>query len=775
MPLARRSAIRGVGAGHGGRTHLTLQGLLWVFWGLAFANPSIGFTQVTPELLIAEMFDGDGSFTSQVGGGTVIGTIALDTNSDGFITIADIVPIVGQTPTCARDATSEAIALERELVTRGRADADFEHAVGSDSAELLDAADALRTKLVEEAAADLGAELPVEEPAGSCSGAAGVERQGVSAQTLSDLQLAMGGLKLLVQAAPVRGTTPSDPYTDQKSGTAADGSPTQTVTSINLLFSGHDSTVEVMVTSSTSVTAHGTTTTESATIIASLNVCPDSGGLARGNVVVVLDGAVTDVASYHAESSQYVDFVVNDAAHVASVELTSTLEYRATGAHAADVAVSGTGTLAPGTLKFTQHDEKVDRNNGSSSDAEAFARDLYKFGHWVAQEVQDAAERKWRGGTCIEVRADPTSEMVLADAEVTITATPRHKFDMSNVEAPVVATLMGVASVSPEGQPVRAPASFQYVAGSKFKDLGVVKLKSTSKRGIGEATSMIQVKCDEDMMCPEGKTLNLETCMCECPDQECPAGQTWDSEACRCVCLDRTCPAGMTQNPQTCECVCNRACPPGQTLNEDTCQCEASCDIDPMLGNRSYDCKWVGRVQISAHAAGEAGSNAANYTRHISWELSYDASLQVADSAPFLVRLKGGVAGTYLQVYVDMFPAPFNCTSTDTRDVSVTSELDNEGTLSIEPRGDGMFDIRVDLYTKGYLLGTETLERSSSACGQNESYMQRISIGTFVGSGTATRTVLSGTTSDAYPEAFLLPDQSYASFDLSFSLSLVKR
>lgn len=674
---------------------------------------------------------------------------------------------------CELDSISGAAALERALVRRGRADADFDAAFGSDSEVLLDAADALRTELVEAAAADQGIELP-EGSDLTCPAATGIERQTLSGSTLFAFVMTIGWLKSAVQSAPVSGTTPSNPYMSEESGTLADGSPSHTSTSLDMVISGHDSTVEVMVTSTTSITSRGTTTTESASINASVDVCPDPGGLARGNVVVILDGAVTDVSSYHAESSQNFDFVVNNSAHVASVELTSTLEYRATGAHEADVAVNGNGSL-DASLDFTQHQETVDHDNGSSSDAEAFVATLYLFGLAAAQQVQSDTEKKWRGGTCIQVVADPTSEMVLENTALTITATPRHKFDMSNIEAPVVATLTGVASLDPQGTPVAAPADFNYVAGSHFKDLGVVKLKSTSKRGIGEGTSTIQVKCDEDMMCPEGRTLNLETCQCECPNQgqECPSRKHWDEQDCECVCDERDCPGGETLDPDTCECVCELECPTGQTLNEDTCECETSCDIDPMYGNVSTECVWVGTITISSSESGEQTMTFPDETRQTTWTFSYDASLNVTTPDMFQTRLSGGVSGNYEIVEVDTYPM---CTLTITTQESVSAELADEGVVNILPHGDGTFELNVWLQGKDSLTGTVTGEPAGDQCGDGYTSMTGADFGTLVGMGTASRSTFSGSNADAFMGGGLeLPDQSFAKFTLSWNLRLVRQ
>jgi hypothetical protein len=69
-------------------------------------------------------------------------------------------------PSCqpAPGSSAAALAAESALFARGRADADFTHAFRTDSQALLDAADASRTELLQQLAANHGLTLP---PAGA--------------------------------------------------------------------------------------------------------------------------------------------------------------------------------------------------------------------------------------------------------------------------------------------------------------------------------------------------------------------------------------------------------------------------------------------------------------------------------------------------------------------------------------------------------------------------------------------------------------------------------
>ena len=57
--------------------------------------------------------------------------------------------------------------------------------------------------------------------------------------------------------------------------------------------------------------------------------------------------------------------------------------------------------------------------------------------------------------------------------------------DGTRLQKPVVGTLQGILSLSPDGQEQPAPASLTFIAGPDEGDQGVIALTSTSNRGIG--------------------------------------------------------------------------------------------------------------------------------------------------------------------------------------------------------------------------------------------------------------------------------------------------
>jgi hypothetical protein len=666
----------------------------------------------------------------------------------------------------AEDVLAEALAFERETVIRGRADTGFDQAFGEESERLLEDADAQRTALIEQAAADLGLELPDPAAVSACPSEAGVAREPLSVGTQLGFGIAVRALVAAAERAPIDGAEASIPYMSATS----DG-----VVKMNITTSGMDSTVQVTVTINSTVTSGSVSTNESAYVSGSINVCPDPGGISHGDVVIVLDGNVGEPSSYHAESNQTFDFVVNDDAVVTNTQMTGAFEYRATGGpRDADVEAHANGSSRGESGEIHVSDVVIDHTDGSAESQRLVERNLLSYGNSAATLVRPEAQSKWRRGTCILVESDPESAMVDPDTELQITATPKHKFDMSNVDATVVATLSGVKSLDKQGQKVRAPATYNYVAGSEFMDQGVIKLKSTSKRGIGEGTATITVRCDPDMPCPEGKTLNIDACECQCTEvMGCPEGQVWDPEECKCVCEPEECTSGKTWDTDLCECVCERVCDPGQTLNPTTCMCEELCEIDPLVGNANPECMWVGTINVTMSESGSVTSSDVDTETTITWNTSYDASLTVDDTDPsgqyFVV---GSISGSWEKVTEFAFPT-IGCTLTDTETATVDAEPSRENAFTaIFPRGDGSLELHVGLVgPEVELRGTRSV---ADSCGDTSSSEFGMALGGYMGTGMPSRDAFTGS-SDFDSPSFELGDGTYATFHVSWSLHLVRR
>jgi hypothetical protein len=104
-----------------------------------------------------------------------------------------------------------------------------------------------------------------------------------------------------------------------------------------------------------------------------------------------------------------------------------------------------------------------------------------------------SAERLWTTGYCVEITVPELdaggSKSVTPSSTTPFTANVRHKFEGADLVVPVTATLAsGGVSVSPSGNPVPAPANFQYKAPDQDRQMATVNLETHSKRGIATMT-----------------------------------------------------------------------------------------------------------------------------------------------------------------------------------------------------------------------------------------------------------------------------------------------
>ena len=658
------------------------------------------------------------------------------------------------------EPVQEALAFERALIERGRADAELAAGLGKDGEALLARADQLRTELVREAARDQDIELPEAASASvSCSdGGIAVARQPLALASLFAFGMSVGQLAAAVASAPLSGSTPSRPYMSEEAGMAADGTPTQTFITMDLITSGQRSSVTVTTTVNTSVWKGTFRTTETASIIATIDVCPDAAGLAKGNVHMVADGSSSDGASYHAETSDDFNLVVNDAAELDGIEVMSMVAYRSRGPTQTDVASRGSVTLQEGSFTTSNASGSDVRNDGSA-ESQRFVRDnLYRLGIAMAVIVRSPTRSKWRSGTCVEVVPEPANQKVDPGTQLTLKATAKHKFETRELSVPIVATLSGVKTLSPQNAPVMSPAEFDYVAGGEFKDLGTIAYKSTSKRGIGEATAAIEVQCDEHMMCPEPKQLNTEICECECPER-------------------RSCTANQAWNEDRCACECTLLCPTGQTLDRDACRCETACEIDPSFFVASQnECKLVGTLHISANDGGQwQEPGATNPTINEVWSFSYQAALAIENESLAGPVLRGAINGDWQLTRTNTFSAPASCMTTETEAASITTSLDGEGALAVTNTGTpGMFVLSAFFgIDKSALIGTRSSTASGDPCTAAEPSELSIFGPSVSVTGPASGSSFTGT--QTITSSIYQPDGTYAEFDITWDIGLVRR
>ena len=403
--------------------------------------------------------------------------------------------------------------IEAQLVANGRTDAHFDALFGDATGDVLANADAVQASAVEAVAADVGFALPAGPPGDLLDptecGVTLVALQGDAGQAWETATfIAMMSL----QTAIMTGDGSDGSFLPVENDASYGNVTTHTSVTPSLTLGRSKSHVSVLVLVTKSITATDGqgqalgSTDESATAVADVDFCPDASGVSPGSLSFTGDGTVTTGAgggaasyAYHVESKASFEIHVDDAAETSSIDFGSTMKYTATASPSIDVEGSFTGTTTdlghPGSTSGTIQHSRAD---GPQADIDSMDRAIAAQSIYASILAASAAKRKWQGGACVVVNVDPTSSSVDPNAQVRVTATPHHVFEDADLAAPVVGMLSGPASLSPAGQPVPAPAGFDYLAGADPGDMGNLTFKSTSKRGIGTGAVTFTVQgCSE--------------------------------------------------------------------------------------------------------------------------------------------------------------------------------------------------------------------------------------------------------------------------------------
>jgi hypothetical protein len=116
---------------------------------------------------------------------------------------------------------------------------------------------------------------------------------------------------------------------------------------------------------------------------------------------------------------------------------------------------------------------------------------ISKMVELLATLITVKAREAWEGGACVKL--EPTSDPakrtgVEPSTSFNIQAAPRSRIDGSPTGGTVRAVLTGGSSLDPANTPVRADASFTYIAPDEKDKEASVAFEARSKRGIGKAT-----------------------------------------------------------------------------------------------------------------------------------------------------------------------------------------------------------------------------------------------------------------------------------------------
>ena len=234
-----------------------------------------------------------------------------------------------------------------------------------------------------------------------------------------------------------------------------------------------------------------------------LDFCPDANGKVRGHVTMTMSGGTSGAGSASIDVEADIEGTVGDDAYLNQVDISGASSQQTTASGSASPrtvqtqmrytsAVSRTGglTLNPssatgqGTGPADLTDAEV--NAGYQQIVSAAAAAVWTMG--------DAAQAKWRGGACVEVRATEQSRDVMKNETVQFESKVWHKIENVELNKNIVNTFAGKTSIDPVDIPVPAPVTNSFKAGPNSNDIGTITMTSTSNRGIGEQTLTFRVK-----------------------------------------------------------------------------------------------------------------------------------------------------------------------------------------------------------------------------------------------------------------------------------------
>ena len=212
-----------------------------------------------------------------------------------------------------------------------------------------------------------------------------------------------------------------------------------------------------------------------------INPCPDPEGKVHAEGTSTLFVSAPDGRGVAQEVTVKDDIEVNDDAKMASSNYTFEVGYS---------TVTATGATKAVTVSSGPDGYQVDNTvgKGGSLADEAIKTGVF-LGAWISDALEKAAARGWSDGRCITLNLSYSDgpKGLDPDTKVTVTASPVAKSDGRPAGGTVTATLKGNRSISPDGEKVKADATFTYTAPHEKDDSGTVHFEARSKRGVGLA------------------------------------------------------------------------------------------------------------------------------------------------------------------------------------------------------------------------------------------------------------------------------------------------
>ena len=244
-----------------------------------------------------------------------------------------------------------------------------------------------------------------------------------------------------------------------------------------------------------------------------LDECPDADGKVRGHVRLTLDAAGGDAAAAVTVEADVVG-TVDESATLTTIDAEgSTGDTMTEGATTQTTTTTGGARFTVGPDGSLTPDESSvhggAESDGSLDDEQVNQRyrRIFESIDLAAWLMGDKAQKRWRGGACVEIHATEQSRTVKPSALVQFEATPFHKIEQRNLDKPILASFSGERSAEPMDDPHRPPVLYSFTAAPQKDKSGTITMTSTSNRGIGTLAVTFTTALDDwtlDVVWPTG-------------------------------------------------------------------------------------------------------------------------------------------------------------------------------------------------------------------------------------------------------------------------------
>lgn len=261
-----------------------------------------------------------------------------------------------------------------------------------------------------------------------------------------------------------------------------------------------DTTGEVIATTTTTVSADGSVTSEISTNInmPAMGLNANSKVKIQGNQCPTADGKIdmmielstngragsSDSMIYDKTITARLAATVNESAELTSIDVDLKQATRSNaGGRQVYVETSQTGRSTNGTYSGIEYgDVRIDRTSSQAKAAdEKLSQDGLRAAFYLAEGILENAKERWQGGGCVQIVADsPGAVAVNSTTQIPVKVT--HKVDRSDVPSKLEAVLSGGSSVEPALIP-RTAGTLSYVAPGESGKTATIKLTANSRRG----------------------------------------------------------------------------------------------------------------------------------------------------------------------------------------------------------------------------------------------------------------------------------------------------